>query len=308
MNMHTLQEFVLTNVVPAIEEVRNAQAHNDLAMRRAAHANVFESFLWLHLGTEIGVFPAEPSREVFSTYYADFFKSLNREQDRLLDVVAFRSRLYVYDTPESTELKSAFPDFTKLIEQSMRGNDVFNVQRNEFRDPDSLRPIFNNFLRMASVFASDPLILRFVLICQFSDARAWDNEWHGGDCVSEEVALAGETGEYEGSSSAIICAGFLRLWSYSHQLREMSNMYEKESIESVDRFKLIDRIKNNLRWRINLRSREVANRFESVRREIKKRLHGEAAESGNLRTSVDFIVNSMDTAFEVWLRHAVAGA
>jgi hypothetical protein len=216
--------------------------------------------------------------------------------------------LYVYDTPESKELKSAFPDFTMLIEQGMRGQDPFSVQRNEFRDSDALRPILKNFLRLALVLASDPLIQRFTSISQFTDERKWENAWHGGDCAADEVAIAGETDGREGPSPAVILAGFLRLWGYSHQLREMSNMYETEDIEADDRFKLLDRIKSNLRWRINLRSREAANRFESVRDGLKKNLDAEAAEATNLRTSVDFIMKSMDTAFEVWLVPVAVGA
>ena len=182
----------------------------------------------------------------------------------------------------------------------MRGQNAFDAQRNEFRDPVSLKPVFKNFLRQGSVLASDPLVQRFTSISQFTDTAGWEAEWRGGDCSSEEVEFAGENAKLEVRPPAVIFAGFLRLWSYSYQLREMSNMYESEEIRGDDRFKLLDRVKSILRWRINLRSREAANRFESVRDELKKQLDKQAAEAGNLQSSVDFIKNSFDSVFEFW--------
>jgi hypothetical protein len=307
--MHTLQEFLLKNVVPAVEQLRQAQQHKNLPTTRGAYASVLESFLWLHLGTEIGVFPPEASRAIASTYYGDFFQSLNRPRDEMLEKVEFASKLYVGDTPESRELKATFPDFIILIEQAMRGQNAFDAQRNEFRDPVSLKPAFKNFLRLALVLASDPLVQRFTSISQFTDAAEWEAEWRGGDCNSEEVELAGENAELAARPTpAIIFAGFLRLWSYSYQLREMSSMYEGEEIRGDDRFKLLDRVKNILRWRINLRSRELANRFESVRSELKKQLDNQAAETGSLQPSVDFIKDSFDSVFEFWSVYETVGA
>jgi len=100
--MHTLQEFLLKNVVPAVEQLRQARQHKNLPTTRSAYASVFESFLWLHLGTEIGVFPPEASRAIASAYYGDFFQSLNRPSDEILEKVEFASKLYVVDTPESS--------------------------------------------------------------------------------------------------------------------------------------------------------------------------------------------------------------
>jgi len=306
--MHTLQEFVLRNVLPALEQLRNAQQHKDFAATRGAYASTFESFLWLHLGAEINVFPAEPSRAIASTLYGEFFRSLNRRQDEILEKVDFASRLHVSETLESKELKATFPDFVIMIDKAMRGEDAFNALRNEFRDPISLKPAFKNFLRLASVLASDSQVQHFTNVSQFTNTAGWEGEWRGGDCNSGEVEFAGENIEIAVRPPAIIFAGLLRLWSYTYQLTEMSNMYEEEEIRSDDRFKLIDRIKSIMRWRINLRSREVANRFESVRNELKKRLSEQAAETENLRSSVEFIKTSLDSAFDFWMVYQEAGA
>lgn len=80
--MRTLQEFVWKTVVPAFEQLRYAQQHENLPTTRGAYASMFESFLWLHLGTEVGVFPAERSQEIAASFYADFFRSLNRPRMR----------------------------------------------------------------------------------------------------------------------------------------------------------------------------------------------------------------------------------
>lgn len=220
----------------------------------------------------------------------------------------FASKLYVSDTPESTELKAAFPDFTILIEKAMRGQDAFDALRNEFREPSVLRPAFRNFLRLGSVLASDALVQRFTNIYQFTDAAGWEAQWQGGDCNPEEVEFAGENLDIAVRLPAIIFAGFLRLWSYSYQLGEMSEMYKEEEIRSDDCFKFLDRIKSILRWRIKLTSSEVANRFESVRAELKKRLDEQATETENLESSVEFMNKSFDSAFEFWLVYETVGA
>jgi hypothetical protein len=306
--MHTLQEFVLRNVLPALEQLRKAQQRKEFAATRGAYASTFESFLWLHLGAEINVFPAEPSQAIASTLYGNFFRSLNRPHDGILEKVDFASRLYVSDTSESRELKATFPDFVIMIEKAMRGEDAFNTQRNEFRDAISLKPAFKNFLRLASVLGSDSQVQHFTNVSQFTDTAGWEAEWRGGDCNAEEIEFAAENVEIAVRPPARIFAGFLRLWSYTYQLTEMSNMYEGEEMRSDDRFKLIDRIKSILRWRINLRSREAANRFESVRSELKKRLSEQAAESENLRSSVEFIKTSLDSVFAFWSVYQEVGA
>jgi len=67
----------------------------------------------------------------------------------------------------------------------------------------------------------------------------------------------------------------------------MSEMHQKEEIRSDDRVKFLDRVKRILRWRIKLSSSEVANRFESVRAELKKRLYEQAAETKEFESSVE---------------------
>jgi hypothetical protein len=307
--MHTLQEFVTNNVRPAIADLSESKIRRYQPETRGAYATVFESFLWLHLGTEIGIFPYEVSTEVTSFYYQPFFQSLNAKRDQILHVrdfeefkkVQFASTLYVYDTPESTELKAAFPEFKILIEHAMRGENALKVQPNEFTNPTSLRPLFKNFLRLAGILSADPILRRFTNISQFTNETEWQNEWREGDCSPEEVEQAAENQNLKSRSPAVIFAGFLRLWSYSHQLTQIVQMYQDEPVRSDDRFKLIDRVKNILRWRINLRSAETANRFEAIRNALKVRLDHQAMEGENLAGAVDTIKKSFDSAFELWM-------
>jgi hypothetical protein len=273
-----------------------------------ALASLFESFLWLHLGTEIGVFPLQLSAEIASSYYQPFFQSLNARRDNALDEVEFASKLYVYDTPESKDLKAAFPGFTILIERAMRGEDGLKVQRSEFNSPDSLKPLFKNFLRLASMIRMDPRVRHFTVVSQFATEVEWQNEWRGGDCAPEEVEDFAAQVDLKDRSAASIFAGFLRLWSYSHQLTAMVEMYEHEEIRGEDRFKLVDRIKEILRWRINLRSAETANRFEAVRSALKTNLDRQAMQEGNLKGAVDFIKKSFDSAFAIWIVYQFATA
>jgi hypothetical protein len=141
--MHTLQEFVVKGVVPAAEQLKRAENLKDLTAKRGASTTFFESFLLLHMGAEVGTFTLELARSVFSSYYENFFQSLNPPKERL-DL--FSNKLQVSDTRESSELKGTFPNFRVLIEQTMRGQDAFAFQRNEFRGANSLRPILQKFL------------------------------------------------------------------------------------------------------------------------------------------------------------------
>jgi hypothetical protein len=168
--------------------------------------------------------------------------------------------------------------------------------------------MFRNFLRLGSVLASDALVQRFTNIYQFTDAAGWEAQWRRGDCNPEEVAFAGENADILVRPPAIIFAGFLRLWSYSYQLGEMSEMCKEEEMRSDDRNKFLDRIKSILRWRIKLISSEVANRFESVRAALKKRLDEQAAETEKFESSVQFMNKSFDSVFEFWLVDERVGA
>lgn len=132
-------------------------------------------------------FPFEVSAEIASFYYQPFFQSLNAKWDKALDEVGFASKLYVDDTPESKDLKAAFAGFTILIERAMRGEDGLKVQRSEFNNPDSLGPLFMNFLRLASTIRMDPQVRHFTVISQVATEAEWQNEWRGGDSGPEEV-------------------------------------------------------------------------------------------------------------------------
>lgn len=306
--MHTLQEFVVNTVQPAVKELSESRKRGYRPETTEALASLFESFLWLHLGTEIGVFPLQLSAEIVSSYYQPFFQSLNARRDNALDEVEFTSKLYVYDTPESKDLKAAFPGFTILIERAMRGEDGLKVQRSEFNSPDSLDPLFKNFLRLASTIRMDPRVRHFTVVSQFATDVEWQNEWRGGDCAPEEVEDFAARVNLKNRSAASIFAGFLRLWSYSHQLTAMVEMYEDEEIRGEDRFKLVDRIKDILRWRINLRSAETANRFEAVRSALKTNLDRQAMQEINLNGAVEFIKKSFDSAFAIWIVYQFATA
>ncbi|MCU1304951.1 MAG: hypothetical protein JWQ87_5235 [Candidatus Sulfotelmatobacter sp.] len=308
--MYTVQEFVKRAVAPAIQGVMTAQERQFLPEQRRAQAAVFESFLWLHLGNEVGALPSKAVAETYENYYKDFFRNLNARKDPTLEQEQdlFRSKLYVNDTAQSRELKATFPNFVILIEKAMRGEDVFTAQRNRFRDPEALRPIFKNFLRLATTLASDPLLQEFTSLFQFADPREWAKQWGSGECTAEQVALAEDEPD-KVPRAAVVYVGYLRLWSYTHQLRQMAELYEQDrSISSDDRFKLIDRAKEILGWRINLTSLEASKRFEQVASSLKAKLDQQAEEQPDLQAAVDELKRSFDTVFQFWFSFATVTA
>ena|SRR5713101_1167956 len=116
--MHRLEQFVVGILLPNISQlpkVSDLETHPDMFERIGGseeafgslseaqepaegedaawlgeiRAEIIESFLWLHLGVEIGSFSEEFSRAVYETYLAPFFKSLLSRNRRVLDQMRF---------------------------------------------------------------------------------------------------------------------------------------------------------------------------------------------------------------------------
>src|SRR5690348_420855 len=138
--MHTLQEFVLRNLTVARRRLKAVSRLQDTAARRGAHSSMFESFIWLHLGTELGVFDLSAAKELVHIYFKELFDSLVSTKPTTVAETEhlFRGEVRIYDTPESSDLKATFPDFVIQIEDAMRNKDLFAASINKFTDVASL--------------------------------------------------------------------------------------------------------------------------------------------------------------------------
>jgi hypothetical protein len=95
----------------------------------------------------------------------------------------------------------------------------------------------------------------------------------------------------------------------SHQLHEMFQMYEEDgSVQSDDRFKLKDQVRNSLAWRLNLTSAESSKRLEQIVAALKAKLDQQADENVDLKQAVGAIQRSFDTVFQVWYSFSTAFA
>jgi hypothetical protein len=298
--MHRLQNFLFTNVLPPLLALSESKEDTRAAMLRSQLA---ESFLWLHLGVELGSFPEEASEELFRTYFVPWFNSLLSREEGKRQSMRDRS-LYVAHSPESEALILTFPRFASiLIEQAMRGENIFLTERNNFRNPNLLSSVFQSLLILTSNFSANPAIEHFILMVNFVDLQTWERQWTA-DVGAEEELISKEH-VVRGLSSPL-CVGFVELWRYATRLRELfDDLAGRVEIARSDRFNLRQRAREIQSWNLNLRSAETASRFDQVRRKVMQEIEKELLPYRNDGSAVS-IQESIDDAFQFWFSAAPA--
>jgi hypothetical protein len=305
--MHILQEFVLERIDPlSVAMKEDTEASRSTKRRR--RADFFESFLWLHLGAEIGAFPFDVAATVYTAYFEQFFSALNAPTSDTLQQTRdiFRSQLYVYDTPESRELKASFPNHVILIEKAMRGEDILRAQLSYFSSSGALRPLFNNLLFLSIRLAADRAVRRFVEAVQFFDEKEWDEWWDSGKCDPDEIVLYAEGATVE-HKAAIAFAGYLTVWRTTYQFQQLFESCEKDyNLSSDDRFKLSDRVRDMVRWRMSLTNLIASQRFDAIASRLKTNLDAQARKDVEFQPVVNQIKESFDKVFQFWLERSPA--
>ena len=74
--MHRLGQFTVGTIAPEWQRLLGKNAKPSESETPLIALSLIESFLWMHLGAEIGAFPREESEEVYSLYYHPFFEWL----------------------------------------------------------------------------------------------------------------------------------------------------------------------------------------------------------------------------------------
>jgi len=262
-------------------------------------ASVVESFLWLHLGTEIGAFPGTASRDIYQSYLRPFFRSLLSTDAKAREEMEM-DRLYVAHSEISDAMRPMLGRFAfVLLEKAMRQEEIFSSEQAKFSRPERLKAVFQTFLILYSQLTSRRSVELFTYQVNFADAPTWRQNWNK-PCTAKEV----ERADIEHSSiSSSICAGYLNLWNYAVKLMMTEQNLRGNAELAADLFRLTDRLKEMGRWRINLKHLSSSERFDDVRVRIMEKLDEDAKDDLS-RICVKEIRTSMDNAFSFWFSAA----
>lgn len=305
--MHRLQQFVSRNIISKLESLPQglnipanlgATGTTWLALTRA---ELIEAFLWLHLGVELGAFPEEASRDVFSVYLVPFFESLLSPDGSLREEMR-SGKIYVAHSTESEALTLPLPYYAKiLVEKAMRGeevHDLFLTQRAGFENPESLSGVFQTLLILYSRFAAKKAVRQFTYEISFAGQNDWERDWRP-ECEADEVREADRSGE--GSASALTLAGYFSFWDHAAKFEEaFETVEERESVSRSDLFRLRTRTMEIQSWRINLSGRNTSGRFDQVQKRVIKAIKEDAGESAVDSRLTALILESQTQALELW--------
>jgi hypothetical protein len=299
--MHRLQQFLTSILLPQIQAYESSVANGkDNAKTIMLSASIVESFLWLHLGTEIGAFPQPASRDIYEAYLTPFFQSLLSTDIKAMSEMK-TGPVYVAHSNQSKAVVLRLGRFaTVLVEKAMRREEIFSRELAGFSRPDRLRPVFQTFLILHSHLISRPSVESFTYQVSFADEQTWRHSWKAG-CDSEEVMRADTTG---GSISSLVCAGYLNLWNYAVKVTTTDQNLKGDPELASDLFRLTDRLKEMGRWRINLKNADTSSRFDDVRVRIMENVESEEKNDISRICSRE-IRESMNSAFQVWFSAAL---
>lgn len=289
--MHRLQQFLSSVLYPQIQTYQKAKEKNSAKTIMFA-ASIMESFLWLHLGTEIGAFPQPASRDIYRIYLSPFFSSLS-------SLATEDSPLYVTHSHESGSLLYMFGRFADvLLEKAMRHEEVFSSELAGFSRPDRLVHNFQTFLILHSRLVTRPPVESFTYYVTFADHSTWHQAWNT-DCDPGKVELANVGG---GTGASSIVAGYLNLWGHAAKVMAIEKDLAQDAALSSDFLRLKDRLAEMRRWRINLRSGATSKRFADIRNRIFDNLtmHALEAEGNASGIYAERIFASIDEVFSFW--------
>jgi hypothetical protein len=216
---------------------------------------IFESFLLLELGRQLGSFLEEPLTLLHRQVFGPFFRFVSKTND-----VAFRSEYPApYDVLRRSFRKFAFVFDARVPERSRVPEVLIDY-------PRVVRRSFERILLLQL-----RMIGEFGLHTYFDAVNYWP-EWYWtrsihSDLKPQDVAMATEVSGVAGEPAKLI-HGFLRFWGYWSEIRTtldwLSEVSSSESRSDVTRFK--ERVLDILSWRISLASVEVLSRRETLGR------------------------------------------
>ncbi len=261
--MDPLIDFLDADLIPDVDALNQAISSGDLPTAAMHRLFLTDAFLWLHLGAEIGMFPRDAAEECLDEYLRPFFDSLTSPE------ISERSgspTSYANHSDESWDLLKAFPHFAGiLIEKAMRGDrDLLSAEQNRFTHPTGLVSIFQA-LQLLSAGLRHHTTRIFITAVNFLRPDDWNSIWRV-RCSPEEVEES-ERPHFAGSSKASVFAGYLRVYRYGLQMKDLfESLTDDPRLDSTDLSRFRDRAHEMLKWLVNLSSKVTAAVWRSFKR------------------------------------------
>jgi hypothetical protein len=290
--MDDLIQLLDFNLIPELEGLK--QSTSSATIDEAAMHRLFitDVFLWMHLGVEIEVFPMKAAEECFDEYLRSFFQSINSSE---AGARTGSPTSYANHSNESWTLILAFPHFAGiLIEKAMRGeSNLFSSEQSLFSRPDTLVPMFRSLLLVRDHLQHNA-VRSFIRAVNFFSAAQWDSLWRE-NCSPEDVERA-EAPEFSGLNKASVFAGYLILYRYGLQMKELLETFAKDPhVEPADAIKVGVRVREMQKWIVNLYNRFSSDRLALIQTELTEALEEQARRDENVSfTFVAAIQKSME--------------
>jgi hypothetical protein len=108
-----------------------------------------------------------------------------------------------------------------------------------------------------------------------------------------------ERPDFEGLSKASVFAGYLRLYRYGLQMKDLfESLTDDPRLDSTDLARIRDRVHGMLKWLVNLSSKVTSDRLALVQTEVIEALEEQAGHDPNVSfVLVASIQKSMEESF-----------
>jgi hypothetical protein len=228
----------------------------DEVLSRHAQASLFETFLWLHLGVEVGYFTRAFAQQLLAAVYEpELFTSLR------VTTETFASDLSEYKVTDIeqrynkrfNELANLFPSLGPLLTRCVGQQEVFNFFLIEVEDADSIRPVFQALYAITTAMCAEWTIQTFIAAINFCSDREWATLMQKTIGVHElfTVSVPDEVASRRDSRSIIL--GFIHLLSYMDKFRnfndDLRSAVSSGELQQRDVQGLCNRIRMMQGWR-----------------------------------------------------------
>jgi hypothetical protein len=293
--MDGLIQLLHSNLIPELEDLERSTSSGDVDAAAVHRLFIVDAFLWIHLGVEIGAFDAEAAGECLDEYIRPFFLSLNSSgSGERVD----SPTLYGNHSNESWALIIALPHFAGiLIEKAMRGDsDLLYSGQSLFSRPRELVTLFQSLLLLRDHLQHNA-VQQFIRAVNFFSPEKWESAWRE-KCSPQEVERA-EVADFSGPIKASVFAGYLILYRYGLQMRDLFEAFSKDPLlDPTDLIKAHDRVREMSKWPVNLSSRSSSEHLGLVQTEIAEEIENQVGSEGVSSSLVSAIQQSMNESLE----------
>jgi hypothetical protein len=280
--VHRFQQYVTGSIIPELTILTEPEAEQDSLRATLSRMFLFEQFLWMHLGLEIGAFSEAPVRAVYEQYFVSFFLS-----------IAGWMNISGYTAPTQEGFQpNLLPNFgRRLFNKAMENdNDMLFAEPVKFEEPATLIGLFQTHLMLRSTVWRHPATRRFLQTLNY----ATNEEWNSLFAAVAEPAKIIEQHEAENPtpSAALIYTGYLNIFRYASRFKELSDVTKNDNLlKPFDVTSLESRILEIQKWTINLNSGEVFGRFQQVRERFVDMLRSDKDATGIVANIVEAAID-----------------